>query len=269
MPEISEVAVYAKDLNKITENKKLTSVSFCGESRWREKIVPLPARKLLSSFIGNLCKFESRGKSLYFSTSGAENNILFKLGMTGMFQLELPKPDSKDRHAFLILEFEDLIVYYLDYRRFGRITTTVEKETIALAGYEDRFFSLSRKEIKLFLPSLNGQLKKPKISWLLDHGARTGVGNYLANEALGSLNLDPFTPCKDSEEALNLLLEVIKVAKLSFKKGGNSFKGGYYRLTGEKGTFYKYCRYYRNENVPYSVFNGRPVYSYYSQPPKA
>jgi formamidopyrimidine-DNA glycosylase len=261
MPEIAEVAVYAKDLNKLIGNKKLNKVSFHGEDRWRGKIVPKTVRARLQSFVKEQCFFDTRGKSLYFQTKESKEFILFKLGMTGMFQLALPKADSRERHNFLTLEFDDLVVYYLDYRRFGRVSVVKEKEAMALAGFKDEFFFKSKKEVFNLLPDLKGYLVKPKISWLLDHGMRTGVGNYLANEALGRLNLNPFTPCKNQNEAACILKEIIAVAKLSFRKGGNSFKGGYFRLTGEKGTFYKFCQFYRNENVPYSIFKGRPVYS--------
>lgn len=267
MPEIAEVAVYANDLNKLIKNKELKAVTFAGEDRWRDKIVPPDARALLLSFTGQKCFFDSCGKSLYFQSEKSKQSILFKLGMTGMFQLSLPKADSKERHNFLTLEFDSLNIYYLDYRRFGRISVSSSKEDQSLAGFQAGEFSiLNKAEVTKLIPKLKGCLTKPKVSWLLEHGTKTGVGNYLANEALGRLNLNPFTPCENEKEAVSILLEVIKVASLSFKKGGNSFKGGYYRLTGEKGTFYKYCLFYRNKNVPCSLFNGRPIYSHFKNP---
>jgi formamidopyrimidine-DNA glycosylase len=258
MPEIAEVAVYAHDLNKLVNQKKLTKVLFGGEDRWRKKIVSKDARYLLKSFENNKCYFETEGKSLYLKSKRTSQCVLFKLGMTGMFQLQL---EAKHRHNFLTLDFDGFIVYYLDYRRFGRISVAKDEDKSALAGFAGKFKSMKKGEVEVLAQTLSGTLKKPKISWLLDHGSKTGVGNYLANEALGRLNLNPFTPCKNFREAVSLLMMVINVATLSYKKGGNSFKGGYYRLTGAKGSFFKYCLFYRNPKIPHMVYKGRPLYS--------
>jgi formamidopyrimidine-DNA glycosylase len=273
MPEIAEVAVYAHDINKLIQGKKLKRVEFKGEARWQDVIVPKPVRSILKSWEGRNITFKSLGKTLYLNEFKSKEAapVQFKLGMTGMFQINSPTADGLSRHSFIVFEFETkkeqtLKLYYLDYRRFGRVGLAKD-EPLAIAGFDgQKFFTKDKSTIALIVKKLKGFKNKPRISWLLEQGVRTGVGNYLANEALGKLKLSPFDPCKNEEEATKLLFEVAKISQKSFDHGGNSFKGGYYRLTGELGDFFKYCKFYRNMTIKCFNFRGRPVYTHFDPP---
>lgn len=266
MPEIAEVAVYAHDLNKLIKGKKLTNITYNGDKGFREKIVSKETRSQLKEMVGQENTFSSKGKSLYLKSKGHDAAVLFKLGMTGMFQTVEPSEDAMNRHAFITFEFEKMKVYYLDFRRFGRVTPFAD-DHLELAGFDgNKFYTATREQIAEIIPQLKGWKKQPKITWLLNHGPITGTGNYLANEALGRLNLNPFTPCKDEKECILLLEKVAEIALESFKHGGNSFKGGYYRLTGERGEYYKYCQFYRNAKIPCHTFRGRPIYTLFEMP---
>lgn len=216
--------------------------------------------------IGHESFFSSKGKSLYLKEKRGNAAVLFKLGMTGMFQITELTKEVIDKHAFITFEFEKIRVYYLDFRRFGRVTLFSDVN-LELAGFDgDQFYTVTESEIKKMIPQLKGWQKQPKITWLLKHGTRTGTGNYLANEALGRLNLNPFTPCGNEKECIALLKKVAEVATESYEHGGNSFKGGYYRLTGERGEYFKYCQFYRNSKIPSYSFRGRPIYTLFHPP---
>jgi formamidopyrimidine-DNA glycosylase len=267
MPEIAEVAVYAYDINRIVKNSVLKKISFQGEKRWQPVIVPKTVVDLLHSWVGQSLHFSSLAKTLYLQNVSDSNKIQFKLGMTGMFQIK-----KIQRHGFLVFEFEfkdqkPVTLYYLDYRRFGRVALA-KHELLAIAGYssETGFYVKARQQITEITQSLRGIKTKPRITWLLEHGSKTGVGNYLANEALGQLNLSPFLPCVNEKEAVDLLVQVGRIAKKSFQHGGNSFKGGYYRLTGELGDFFKFCKFYRNTELNHYTFRGRPIFTKFKLP---
>jgi formamidopyrimidine-DNA glycosylase len=135
-----------------------------------------------------------------------------------------------------------------------------------VGGFDGQFYLCTKDGLNTAIHlHLRGYERTPRISWLLKYGPQTGVGNYLANEALGRLGLNPFEPCESLAEATDLLLECGKVAEESYISGGNSFAGGYYRLDGKPGGYDSLCKFYRAPAIPRQVFRGRPVYSNYQQ----
>lgn len=256
MPELAEVALFARDLNVLVQDQKVLKVSFPNQNDWGATIIPLTFRKILKDLVGKRISFHSGGKALHLYSGKGETPLLeFRLGMTGQFQLS-QTPGKWQRHYFLRIQFKDQAIYYADPRRFGRIGAPQSLNNI-LGGFDPkRGFWINPKTVVT-----EGYLKKPKITWLLAAGDQTGVGNYMANEALGRLNLSPFSPCRDRAEALKILKMCRKVAADSYHQGGNSFGSGYFRLNGEEGQYSRFCRFYQNPKIPRQLFRGRPVFS--------
>ena len=132
-----------------------------------------------------------------------------------------------------------------------------------LGGFSPRSGLYLRKAAELTnaLPALAGFKTRPRITWLLQHGHRTGVGNYLANEALGRLRLSPFVPCRNEGEALHILHTCQQLARKSYRLGGTSFGIRYFRLDGSEGTFSNQLRFYKNPTVQRTLLGNRPVYT--------
>jgi formamidopyrimidine-DNA glycosylase len=260
MPELAEVALYARDLNRLAKKQRLTNVRFPNQRDWGSVIVPNSVRKQLKGLVGEYLTFGSAGKALHLM-SGGEPVVEWRLGMTGQFHAT-QKSGKWKRHYFLILEFGSQLVYYADPRRFGRIQHP-RPATFCLAGYSDRRGLWSKKKT----PLPKGYLTRPRISWLLGVGEKTGVGNYMANEALGILRLSPFEPCKSKNEAHRLLSECLKIARRSFRHGGNSFGTGFYRLDGAEGEYARFCKFYGNPGVRRHLFQGRPIFSNFAPKP--
>lgn len=261
MPELAEVALFANDINLHVKGRKLTALRYNNVGdHWGKTIAPTNVRDSLWNMREQVVVASSRGKSLYLTANGM--SVTAKLGMTGRFAKEKPK-ESFEKHVFLELGFDDCSIWYVDYRRFGRLSVTPTKECENhIGGFNEAFFLRTRDELNSIVSNSLKDFKKiPRISWLLKHGPQTGVGNYLANEALGRLDLSPFEPCQSPEGAVNLLLECGEIARESFEEGGNSFAGGYFRLDGEPGKYDSHCRFYQAAEVPRSIFRGRPVYS--------
>lgn len=256
MPELAEVAIYARDISKITTNKIVKSISFPNRDNWGNLILPKDICKIIKAFKGQSIEVESIGKVLRISN--AENNVYsvdFQLGMTGKFHLEKPVGKWKN-HCFLEIEFNDFTIQYSDPRRFGRVRES-RNILFAIGGFKTDLGFWYPKKIEL--PP--GFLKKSRYNWLISHGYETGVGNYMANEALGRLNLSPFESFKDYKEALKTLKLCYRIARASFNAGGNSFGSGYFDLHGNKGTYLKKCKFYQNQNVNRYHHNGRPVFT--------
>lgn len=257
MPELAEVAVYAEDLSNYTLNQRVVGVSFLNQNSGGSKIIPRKIKTLLNSIHGCKVSFSSEGKSLHlFLENKVEPIIEIRLGMTGQFHL-VRKTNHWKRHYFLSLLLSNgSKIYYADPRRFSRFKIP-KKNEFYLAGYDKNLGLFENKAAKI--PP--GYLTKAKISWLLDFGDRTGVGNYMANEALGLLKLSPFTPCSNVIEAKKILKRCLKIAVKSFNCGGNSFNSGHFGLDGSEGKFYQHCRFYMNPSIKRIVFRGRPIYT--------
>lgn len=256
MPELAEVALYARDLNQITKGQKVLSVAFPNQNDWGSTIIPAPLKKRLKSIVNQSVYFESAGKGLYLFCKNDQRPLVeFRLGMTGSFQL-IKQLGSWKRHYFLSIKVGSQTIHYADPRRFGRVSVPeISQQSIGGYNLEQGFW----KQRKIILP--NGYLKQPRITWLLSNGDKTGIGNYMANEALGSLQLSPFTPCENEHEAIAILKKCRDIAAMSFRYNGNSFGNGYFLLNGDEGGYGKFCRFYRNPDIRKCLFKGRPVFS--------
>ena len=258
MPELAEVALFARDLNRVARSRKVLGVSFPNQQDWGKTIVPPRIQRDLKALVGQRLSFFSEGKALLLKQMGAPQPMVeFRLGMTGQFHIE-PLTGKWKRHCFLELRLEDFIIRYADPRRFGRVTAPREKNH-SLGGYSRTkgfWHSASPTPPK-------GYLTRPRISWLLGTGDQTGVGNYMANEALGKWALSPFEPCSNEAEAIRVLRKCGEIAKRSFTAGGNSFGSGFYSVKGIEGGFAEFCNFYQNPKVPRITFQGRPLFTYF------
>lgn len=212
---------------------------------------------------GQRVRVASFGKLLVIAA--AKKSVTFHLGMTGQFQLS-PVVPLHQRHHFMTLEWQGTRCHFLDFRRFARCRPEKVLPLGALGGFHPGkgFFVAPPAQLRTALVTqLRGYSTMPRISWLLRHGRQTGVGNYMANEALGRLGLSPFHPCESESEALELLKACQVVARRSFNRGGTSFGIGYFRLDGTAGRFTEELQYYRHPAVPRVMFRNRPVYSHF------
>jgi formamidopyrimidine-DNA glycosylase len=192
------------------------------------------------------------------------------LGMTGQFRFA-PVPRENRQHHFLSLTWGSTECCFIDFRRFARVKTEVPNNSDALGGYVPGAGLVLRTpaETARQLVALPGYQSTSRIAWLLRHGHRTGVGNYLANEALGHLALSPFEPCHDAREALRILRKCQHLSKQSYRAGGTSFGIGYFRLDGSEGRFSERLLFYKNPGVRRTLFQNRGVYSDFTPPTRS
>lgn len=173
MPELSEVAIFARDAQEHIKNSTiLSSYKIPSQDKWAKTIVPQEVREYFDKSINSPFQWCSFGKSLVFLNPGSSHNVVFKLGMTGRLQKELPK--ELERHCFLTLEFGGQKVHYVDFRRFGRISLIEKCPEKALGGFDGKNFWIE-KELGTLVKRLPSFQKTPRISWLLKTGVETGV----------------------------------------------------------------------------------------------
>lgn len=243
----------------------MTSIRFYNRDPFSSKIVSPTARAALRRLIGRRLTMSSYGKHLVISAGST--CVTVHLGMTGQFRAA-PVPRPYRRHHFMTLQWGKTACHFLDFRRFARIRAAKLDSPCALGGFHPRegFFLRPPAELRAQRTLMKGSPSTPRIAWLLQHGQRTGVGTYLANEALGHLSLSPFQPCETEEEAIRILRACQRLARESYRAGGTSFGIGYFRLDGSEGTFSRRLRYYQNPRTPRIAFRNRSVYSYFIKP---
>ena len=261
MPELAEVALFAKDLNTLAPKNRITEISFLNSTDGGKVVIPQQCRKLLKNLVGKKVSFTSSGKKIQLVVA-KEIVCEIRLGMTGQFHLERLNNHWR-RHYFLHFKLGNKSVYYADPRRFGRVVLPGDSK-FSLGGYTANGRFVLNKN--LVVP--RGFLTTPRISWLLVTGSATGVGNYMANEALGRLHLSPYTPCKNSNEAKRILGMCQQIAKESFAKGGNSFGTKFFRIDGKEGKYFENCLFYQNKKISRKNYRGRPVFSLFKDEKK-
>lgn len=250
MPELAELATYAKDISNKIDGSKLVMVKAYNTHK---KLTPPPVFDFFNSRVNHKLYCLSLAKSLLFTDFNY--SVEFKLGMTGGFTVT-----PSEKHTYWAFEFGNgFSLYHQDPRKFGSVNLRKcnnDGFEMALGGY-----GLGKFELLSYYKKHIKESDSPRISWLLNKGPKTGVGNYMANEALGRLDLNPFKPFSSIREMIATLEECKKVASESFELGGYSFGGGYYTLNGDKGKFQG--RFYKSQQIKKQTFKGRPVYSKY------
>src|SRR6185312_2130057 len=142
MPELAEVALYARDLNKVIGERKVLKISFPNQQDWGSTIVPRAMQLTLKQLVGQSVSFSSQGKALFIRNQNQLEPLAeIRLGMTGQFHLTKMMGKWK-RHYFVSIHFDDISIHYADPRRFGRVMRP-KPSRFHLAGFSDchGFFS--------------------------------------------------------------------------------------------------------------------------------
>ncbi len=193
MPELAEVAYYASQWASGL-GERVTAVHLHPEARvFRD--LSQPASQLESAVEGQVFK-ESRthGKQLFFRFG--QSWLAGHLGMTGKLR-ECPIGDSPGRHDHLVLTQARRQLVFFDPRMFGRWrlldARAMEDLWRALPpAVTDRRFTKRRLE-----GYLGRHTRAPLKGILLDQAMFPGIGNWMADEVLWRVGLDPRRPAGD------------------------------------------------------------------------
>lgn len=260
MPELAEVMTIAHDLREVRKVDRvhiydadwILSRTLGVNGKLEKQPHVLDRLRRLNGEI----RIETLGKGLLLRTDDTDS-VEISLGMTGRLITEMSEVDK--RHVLFSMETNVGKVYFVDYRKFFLIRNISD-----LMIEHDSRYSLLRFVDRVTTPHNYSMLptsRKPKIVELLSEGKYTGIGNYLANEALGRLNMNPFVPFENEIEKYRAQSECRLLALEAFEAGGNTFNGGYIRPTGKAGTFK--TKFYGIDKIK-KMFRGRPVFSNYS-----
>lgn len=261
MPELPEVETVKAGLSRLIVDKNIKSVNF----DW-PKSYPNAKSDTDKFLIGaKIVQVRRRAKVLIIDLS-TKYSLIIHLKMTGqlVFRSEsvvfgAGHPNDSlvgklpDRSTRVTFDFGDAKLFFNDQRKFGwvRLVPTVQIEEIDFfkkLGPEPLDGKFTAKQFtERVIKRPNSQIKPV----LIDQTVIAGVGNIYADEALWGAKIHPEQRVKDiSDKKLgDLYVELIYVLKLSIEKGGSTDKN-YVDAEGKKGSYMKFARVFRRENLP-------------------
>jgi formamidopyrimidine-DNA glycosylase len=250
MPELPEVELVAKSLDKLVSNRKILVAELL-----RERLAPenSPADFAVKLNDATINYVHRRGKHVLFDLDNSRT-LITHLRMSGRFMLlpierELPKFS----HAVFYFADETRLIFQ-DQRHFGmmKIVETAnlhEAKEIKKLAPEPFSGEFDSKYFRSALKTSKRSLKE----FLLDQTKVTGLGNIYASEALFLAKINPQTRAdKVSGKKADVLFENIReVLREAISHGSTlnvnpeNIDGSYYG-----GGYEKQWRVYDRENEP-------------------
>ena len=245
MPELPEVETVCRVLSKNIIGLTIKKVKVINKNL-RYPLSYRIEKKIIQSKIKSIIR---RGKYGLIILSN-RNVIIFHLGMTGKFKIDL-RVYKKTKHDHLVLEFNNnLKLIYNDVRKFGYIELAEKPFDIfnlKNLGYEPSM-------VRNFHDILFAKIKSRKASIkdiLLDQSFVCGVGNIYASEILYRAKISPFKKGIkfDKNEFVVLMKALQGIIEEAIKKGGSSIKD-YIGPQDELGYFQTQFQVYDRERLP-------------------
>ena len=262
MPELPEVEILKRSLNKSIKSKKIIKINI-NNPNLRYK-VQKNFKKILKKKVISKVSRVSKYLILHFSSN--KKKLLIHLGMSGTIHLVIEKSKINTNASFyklsnLPLKHNHIIFFlnnkiklvYNDPRRFGYMkildTNFMKYKPLNKLGPDP--FS-SKFNLIYFKKYIKNKKKKVK-NLLMDQKFVSGLGNIYVNEVLFSCKINP------SKSILNLseknIKDIIKKTKKILKKailfGGSSIRD-FKKIDGKSGNFQQKFMVYgkNNKNCP-------------------
>ncbi len=258
MPELPEVEIVKKSLNKKIRQKKVKKVII--KNRNLRIKIPRNFEKFLENKI--IDKVSRFSKYLIFYLPNNEF-FLVHLGMSGTIHLVDNKikkdftnlsfynsPFLPKEHNHVEIIFDKFRIIYNDPRRFGFFqiikTTHNLKKRFSNLGPEpfDKKFNLNY--FNKFKKNKNRNIK----NILIDQKFVSGIGNIYASEILFLSRINPNKKIKflNKKDCIQIILNSKKVLLKAIQKGGSSIRD-FKNIDGYKGGFQDNFNVYQREGL--------------------
>jgi len=269
MPELPEVEIIVRDLDKKLKNRKIKEIKVLDA-----KVLNSPVAKFREQIIGRIVKSVSRRAKMIIielqdccsdKARPYQNRwLIIHLKMTGQLVFKSRKDIIAGGHPItgvgkrlpnkftrVIFEFNsecglgDGKLYFNDVRRFGWIKLVDDnelKDIVSDLGFEPLTKKFSLKKFKEILAHKQKTTIKQAI---MDQKYLAGLGNIYADESLFAAGIKPMRKVKTlKQDEIKKLWRVIpKILKYAIKHRGTSFND-YVDAQGERGNFVKYLKVY-------------------------
>ena len=256
MPELPEVEVVRKSLNRKIKNKEIKKV-LVKNKNLRFKVPSDFKNFLKNKKVINVNRFS---KYLILCLNN-KSYCLIHLGMSGTIHLvNLKKkniitntsfynsPLLPNKHNHIEIFFKDLKLIYNDPRRFGffQILNNDDqlKKRFKHLGPEPFQSTFNLKYLRNFFKGKEKNIK----SFLIDQNFVSGIGNIYASEILFLSKINPFKKAKllSENDCKKIIFNSRKILLQAIKRGGSSIKN-FKNSNGNSGSFQKEFNAYQRE----------------------
>lgn len=226
MPELPEVETIARKLKRDVEGKRVTDVVVL----WAGTITGLDpdsfTRRLVNMAILDIWR---RGKYIVIELDN-QSKLIVHLRMSGRFSLHTIHENIKEnKHTRIIIILDnELVLSFIDQRKFGRFTLVDETESIfEHLGPEPLSTNFSISWLRQALSRRSSQIK----TLLLNQHFIAGLGNIYANEILWHAKLHPLRKANQftEQDVERLYHAIVEVLQQAIRHGGTSLDDRQYK----------------------------------------
>ena len=251
MPELPEVEVIRRDLEKEVVGKKIKTVEVAGlrsirrHKQKKDFIAALEGHKIVS--------VARRGKYLVWRLDGPEA-LIVHLGMSGQLLKAKSARDKAPKHTHVVITFtQGGLVRFVDPRTFGEMFITSyddleQVEELAHLGLDPLETALSWELFGRMLADHKMRLK----ALLMDQKFIAGIGNIYSDEILfqAGLRWDRMSDSLSQQEIRRLYRAIVEVLQDAVKYRGSSLSDEQYRdLFGQLGDYQHHHQVYDREGL--------------------
>jgi formamidopyrimidine-DNA glycosylase len=253
MPELPEVEVLRRDLDKEIVGKKIKTVEVSGarsvrrQSTKKEFIALLEGRKVTG--------VQRRGKYLIVRTDGTEA-LVIHLGMSGQLLRAKSAREKAPKHTHVVITFtQGGLLRFVDPRTFGEMFVTKydeleeQVEELAHLGLDPLETAMSWELFGRMLAEKKARLK----NLLMDQKFIAGIGNVYSDEILfnAGLKWDRMSDSLSQQEIRRLYRAISETLQDAVKYRGSSLADEQYvDLFGQHGGYQQYHQVYDKERQP-------------------
>jgi formamidopyrimidine-DNA glycosylase len=250
MPELPEVEVLRRDLDREVVGKKIKAVEVDGMRSVRRH----HNRKQFTTRLVDhkIVAVERRGKYLLVRLDD-DDVLVIHLGMSGQLIRAKSSRDAMAKHTHVVITFtQGGQLRFVDPRTFGEMYVTeaenVEKQVTELAhlGIVPHETAMSWEDCGQMLASRHTKLKP----LLMDQKFIAGIGNIYSDEILwgAGLRWDRMSDSLTSEEVRRLYRAMMETLQEAVKHRGSSLADEQYvDLFGRPGEFQQFHNVYARE----------------------
>jgi formamidopyrimidine-DNA glycosylase len=250
MPELPEVEVIRRDLEREVVGKRVKSVEADGMRSIRRH----HSRKQFAGHLEGkkMTGVERRGKYILVKIEGGEV-LVIHLGMSGQLIRTKGTREQMAKHTHVVITFtQGGQLRFIDPRTFGEMFVTeldiVEKEVTELAhlGIDPLENAMSWDAFGRLVASKHMKLK----TLLMDQKFLAGIGNIYSDEILwgAGLRWDRLSDSLSPEEIRRLYRAMIEILQEAVKYRGSSLADEQYvDLYGKPGEFQFHHKVYARE----------------------
>jgi formamidopyrimidine-DNA glycosylase len=247
MPELPEVEVMRRDLEKEVVGKKIKSVEVTGTRSVRRHKNKKEFIALLEGH--KIAGVQRRGKYLVFKLDGAEA-LVVHLGMSGQLLRAKSAREKAPKHTHVVIYFtQGGLLRFVDPRTFGEMFVTnfddleEQVEELAHLGLDPLETAMSWDLFGRMLAEKHARLKP----LLMDQKFIAGIGNVYSDEILfqAGLKWDRMSDGLSQQEVRRLYRAIFETLQDAVKYRGSSLSDEQYvDLFGKPGEYQEHHQVY-------------------------